>query len=467
MKKIAFAASFLLVSLMTISMSAQQKVMTSTLKGEIKNPQRDFFLLKHMGRVDTVKFGKDGKFEVLIDQNGGNYFTLEHGRQSVEIYLLPADVFGLTLSATSMTDATNLSGASASYNNYLLAKQKEDKADNFKFQPFRMGVMDADVFYTKRDSIRIARIALLDSKSTENKFISVFSAYEKKSFEYQFGLELLNYQNNAAKNGFTTFPAKFKSYTTSLNLNDEDMAFNSYFKQFALNYLSRGAMEKYNAGSDKSVIRYFEYILDVMCEKISSEKIKSILVSEFMPQVLKDAGIADMRPFVSKLEKCCSDQKLIESVKRIAGQNAALYPGELAPDAVFYDASGTKSRISDYKGKVLYIDTWATWCGPCKREIPYLKTLEEEYHGKNVQFISVSTDKDINAWKNFIVKEQMGGLQLHQSDNFEETISKLYLVNSIPRFIIIDKAGRIVNADGPRPSSGETIRGLLDELLAE
>ena len=126
-----------------------------------------------------------------------------------------------------------------------------------------------------------------------------------------------------------------------------------------------------------------------------------------------------------------------------------------------------KTKISSYKGKVLYIDAWATWCGPCKREIPSLKTLEEEYHGKNVQFISVSTDKDIKVWKDFIVKESMGGHQLHQSENFEETISKLYIINSIPRFIIIDEAGNIVNTDAPRPSSGEEIRNILNMLLAD
>ncbi|MBX7051787.1 MAG: TlpA family protein disulfide reductase [Flavobacteriales bacterium] len=467
MNKTAFLLLTLIVLIGVQNAHAQKGKMTTTFKGELLNAQRDFFILKTQGRSDSVKFGKDGKFEVLIEQNSGNYFTIEHGRQALEIYLLPADVFTVTMNSTSLTDATNMTGASAPYCKYLIGKQKADKSDNFKLQPFRTGVLDANTFFAKRDSIRLAHQNDLDKAAAENKFIKAFTDLETKSFDYQMGLEILNYKNNAAKNGISSFPIQFAQYTSKLSLNEEDMAFNHYFRQFALNEISEGALQKYYAGTDKEVMRYFENFLDILCERIKSEKIKSILISDMMPQVAKDAGVADMRPFVAKLEKCSGDPKLIASVKKLADQNAAIYPGQPAPDAVFYDANGKFSRISDYKGKVLYIDTWATWCGPCKREIPHLKTLEEEYHGKNVTFISVSTDKDINAWKSFIAKEQMAGLQLHQSDKFEETISKLYLVNSIPRFIIIDKNGKIVQADGPRPSSGETVRNLLDQLLAE
>jgi thiol-disulfide isomerase/thioredoxin len=467
MKQINTKLASLILLLFPFLTNAQGGKMTTTLKGELANAQKDFFLLKHQGRADTVRFGKDGKFEVLIEQNTGNYFMLEHGRQALEIYLLPADEFSISLNATNFTDAKNLTGASAPYCQYLLNKQKDDKTDNFKLQPFKTGVLDPSILYAKRDSIRMARIALLTKASSDQKFIKAFTAFEQKSFDYQMGLELINYKNNAAKNGVTNFPENFTQFTSKLNLDDEEMAFNHYFRQFALNEISERALTKYYQGTDKQVIRYFEFFLDVICEKIKSEKVKSILISDMMPQVAKDAGVADMRPFVSKLEKCSSDQKLIASVKKLADQNLAIYPGQPAPNAAFYDANGNKSKISDYKGKVLYIDTWATWCGPCKREIPHLKKLEEEFHGKNVVFISVSTDKDINAWKSFIAKEQMGGLQLHQSDNFEETISKLYLVNSIPRFIIIDEAGKIVSADGPRPSSGEEIRNLLNGLLAD
>jgi thiol-disulfide isomerase/thioredoxin len=184
-----------------------------------------------------------------------------------------------------------------------------------------------------------------------------------------------------------------------------------------------------------------------------------------MPQIMKEVGTQDLTKLIARLESCSKDEKLIQSVKNFAAQYEHLYPGKPAPDAAAYDLAGKNYKLSDFKGKAVYIDVWATWCGPCKREIPHLKTLEAEYHGKNVEFISISTDKDINAWKKFLESQEMSGLQLHQSDNPDENMSYLYMVNSIPRFIVIDKNGRIVSSDAPRPSSGEQVRNMLNQLL--
>ena len=94
-----------------------------------------------------------------------------------------------------------------------------------------------------------------------------------------------------------------------------------------------------------------------------------------------------------------------------------------------------------------------------------MKTLEEEFHDKNITFISVSTDRDVEAWKAFIARESMSGLQLHQNEAPGKSISELYIVNSIPRFILIDEAGKIVSTDAPRPSSGPEIRNLITSVL--
>jgi thiol-disulfide isomerase/thioredoxin len=206
-------------------------------------------------------------------------------------------------------------------------------------------------------------------------------------------------------------------------------------------------------------------VVAIIGEWVKPERNKSVLISEFMPQVMKDVGTSDLTSFIRTLERVSADGKLIASVKKYAAQYEHLYAGRIAPDAEFYDAKGNVSKLSDYRGKVVYIDTWATWCGPCKREIPFLKTLEESYHGKNIQFISVSTDKDVAAWQSFIARESMSGLQLHQSQEVEKTVSHLYIVNSIPRFILIDEDGKIVSADAPRPSSGPEIQALLDRVL--
>ena len=449
---------------MALPLIATSQVGKTNLKGAISNPQRDFFLLKHQGRIDTVKLSAEGKFDLLIEQATANYFMIDYNRQSISLYLLPADEVTLSLSGVNITDA-QVKGSSAPYCNHILQRTKEDRAFSAAYPTYKMSSLPAETFFSLRDSVRTARMNALGANDKTSSFITPFREAESKIYAYQMGLDLINFKNQAMKSGMGVMPKSIEKYIDSIELNDESMAYDGAYKSFVLNKASLEANLRYQNDPVKSPARYYELVIAVIGECVKPERNKSVLISEFMPQVLKDVGTSDLTSFISTLENVSNDKKLLESVKRYAAQYAHLYAGRIAPDAEFYDAEGKVSKLSDYRGKVLYIDTWATWCGPCKREIPYLKTLEESYHGKNVQFISVSTDKDVTAWKAFIAKESMSGLQLHQSQEMEKTMSYLYAVNSIPRFVLIDEDGKIVSVDAPRPSSGDEIRNSIDKVL--
>jgi thiol-disulfide isomerase/thioredoxin len=139
--------------------------------------------------------------------------------------------------------------------------------------------------------------------------------------------------------------------------------------------------------------------------------------------------------------------------------------GKVSPTFENYENfNGGKTSLSDLKGKYVYIDVWATWCAPCKAEIPFLKTLEKEYHGKNIQFVSISVDMPDfhDAWKEMVKKEELGGIQLYADKNFESKFIVDYGINAIPRFILLDPNGNIVDSDAERPSSPK-----LKELFTE
>jgi thiol-disulfide isomerase/thioredoxin len=443
---------------------AEGQTSKTTLKGAISSPQRDFFLLKHQGRVDTVRLNSEGKFDLLIEQSTANYFTIEYNRQSLSLYLLPADEVVLNLSGANLTD-TKISGSSAVYCNYILQRTKEDRAFTAAYPSFKLNTISAERYFTLRDSVRTARLTTLAAQNKTSAFITPFREAEQHIYAYQMGYDLVNYKNQSAKSGMTSMPKSIEQFIESVDLNEESMAYDANYKTFALNKASLEANIRYQTDSNKTPVRYYELVISVLGEWVKPERNKSVLISELMPQIMKDVGTADLTSFIETLDSVSNDDKLLNSVKKYAAQYEHLYAGRPAPDAEFYDAQGKVSKLSDYRGKVLYIDTWATWCGPCKREIPHLKTLEESYHGKNVQFISVSTDKDVSAWKTFIERETMTGLQLHQSQEMEKTMSYLYVVNSIPRFIVIDEAGNIVSVDAPRPSSGNEIKNMLDRVL--
>jgi len=140
--------------------------------------------------------------------------------------------------------------------------------------------------------------------------------------------------------------------------------------------------------------------------------------------------------------------------------------GQKGLEFTYKDVNDKPVSFSDFKGKYVYIDIWATWCGPCKAEIPHLKKLEEEFRDKNIVFMSVSVDnpKDQQKWKDFVKKEQLSGIQLMADKAFESAITKNYEVTGIPRFLLFDKAGNIISADALRPSN-ELLKEQLNKLL--
>lgn len=137
-----------------------------------------------------------------------------------------------------------------------------------------------------------------------------------------------------------------------------------------------------------------------------------------------------------------------------------------APQFDFENHKGGKTKLSTLKGKVVYIDIWATWCAPCRAEIPYLKQLEQDFKGKNIAFVSISIDelKDHDKWKKLVTDQQLQGIQLMADKAWQSAWVKHFKVEGIPRFIIINKEGIIANPDAPRPSSSE-IATILNELL--
>jgi len=140
----------------------------------------------------------------------------------------------------------------------------------------------------------------------------------------------------------------------------------------------------------------------------------------------------------------------------------------------FENYKGGETSIDDLKGKYAYIDVWATWCGPCKAEIPALKELEKDYHGKNIQFVSMSIDDDRSHngswelanqdWRAMVADKELGGIQIFAPKGWKTKFIEDYKIKGIPRFILIDPNGNIVDASAPRPSD-PALRTMFDELM--
>ena len=154
------------------------------------------------------------------------------------------------------------------------------------------------------------------------------------------------------------------------------------------------------------------------------------------------------------------DPKQLQDFETVCATWGKVQPGSLSPSFNFPNAKGENVALESFRGKYVYIDLWASWCGPCRREIPFLKKLEQRFKGKDIVFVSISCDREEEAWRKAMEEEKVSGIQLFVNGDLD--FAKSYVVSGIPRFILLDKEGRIVDAHMTAPSDPKT-----EEMLRE
>ncbi len=169
------------------------------------------------------------------------------------------------------------------------------------------------------------------------------------------------------------------------------------------------------------------------------------------------ANAKNLDPEVLKMETE-NNKKLVEffntNYEKEHGLTTALKKGAPSPKFNYPNTKGENISLDDLKGKYVYIDVWATWCGPCKREIPFLKELNSEYQNKNLAIVSLSIDKAEHKekWLKMVEEEDLKGIQIMADKDWSSEFVTSYNITGIPRFILIDNEGNILDANAPRPS---------------
>jgi thiol-disulfide isomerase/thioredoxin len=134
-----------------------------------------------------------------------------------------------------------------------------------------------------------------------------------------------------------------------------------------------------------------------------------------------------------------------------------------APNFTLTDLNGKKFSLSEFKGKVVFLEFWATWCGPCIISMPNVEKLSEEFKGKKIEFLSLSLDQDENAVREFSRERQ---LKNRIAMIGESGVDQRYGISSIPAFFIIDQRGDVKGAwAGYAPQLPMLWRNVLKQLL--
>ena len=194
------------------------------------------------------------------------------------------------------------------------------------------------------------------------------------------------------------------------------------------------------------------------CEALRG-KVSAMLMNRFLTRhnyaMDFDGGLEYLKGVVEKYD--LPGKYVDEYLKHKAVLVGADFPQEV----VLETPEGEVVDFSTFKGKYVYIDMWASWCGPCCREVPHLQALEKEFEGGNVVFVSISTDADADSWKAKLKELDMHGNQLHDRDG---RLSQILNVSGIPFFVVYDKEGKLHTYGALRPSMGEPLKTFLKGL---
>lgn len=162
-----------------------------------------------------------------------------------------------------------------------------------------------------------------------------------------------------------------------------------------------------------------------------------------------------------KMGKALPASSYTINLQAMAKQLGPTVPGALAPDIDLTTPEGETLALSSLRGKVVLIDFWASWCGPCRRENPAVKAIYEKYKDKGFEIYGVSLDNNATQWKAAIAKDGLTWKHVSDLKGWKSSASQLYGVRSIPATFLLDKEGRIYKS-GFR---SHELEGLLQQLL--
>jgi len=442
----------LFVLIVSCNKQDSQKHVIISGKADIANAEG--LIISNKADTFKIKFDNAQNFHDTISVEQG-YYNLSVDEKNFRIYLKPGFQLDLRIG-----DSIEFNGEGSIENNYLIANKalvdKLKEIDDYKYFAKR----EEEPFLLLMDSIYQVRLNLLTE--IENKICDEFEYMEKSKLKYEYLRKKALY--NVSRHiiledkSFEVSKNYYANLFKDINVNDSILInVNDYIR-----YVSSYLWEETNkiVGDNDSIDFYLAY-MQVLNEKIETTNLKERL--SYDVGSIKLARTKELDQVYNLVVQNLSNEKYLKRVQAQYNTLKRIEKGAISPDFQFEDVNGNIVELKDLRGKIVYIDIWSTGCGPCMAEIPYQKKLEKFCKGKNIHLVAINILDDSEHWKKTVKEKQLGGIQLHASDE-RDKFFKDYVVRGIPRYILLDENGRIIDSSAKRPSDEKLIEQ-LDKII--
>ncbi len=441
----------LMLSSYLMPVSAQKAQFTGKIIGLNKNSHVNLLDVAHPNDLVPIQVGADGsfRFELDADEPLTRYVYIDNPKSGFKFYAekgmkadmqveLKKDVMqGQEYTRCDVTYTGDYKDAF----DFLTEGEFFEHAQNPVLQKY-MG--KANSFGEFREYFRY-KLDQLEGKLMIIKN-PVFRKWMKDDYEQKFR-RALGWYTECGSRADSTLTAWMETLDRNGNA-DEAATYISFYKKFMV-----------PEGQDQS-LTLFKNINSL----INNQQIVSSIADSEIEEVIKNAP-ENITQVFEAYRALNPNRTVPANIQALYDHYKNLVPSAKAADFDMYDMKGKRVMLSDLKGKAVYIDCWATWCGPCKMETPHMAKLYEHYkNNKKIMLVSISLDAKTKPWMAMLNKDKPGWPQYIVKNDFNSTLCTNYNIDAIPRFMMFDSEGRIVSLNAPRPSNPDIISWIDSHL---
>ena len=360
-----------------------------------------------------------------------------------------------------------------SFYNQFRQEFKEDYSELLKHAQSKT----LDEFEDQLFKLKKAKLTWLDKAKQENPFAKDIGTFIRKEVNFAYYACILGYAANDCATKKTTYskslPSTIAEEIKQLEINDDGMLYSEWYKLFIVNYVAYFGSEKLNFKKQESYDELTREEFKIIDTQLKSAT-KQYALASLLLKTCDKVGAELNKQLLTKLKEIDKDGTVFKYVQSSCAEYLKAKPTEKKEDKpsvasknypfTLVNLEGKEFSIDQFKGKVVYIDFWASWCGPCRQQFPFSKKLHESMSKKQLEkmvFLYISIDDDEAAWKNAVKQYELMGVNGLSRGGWSSGVCSFFGISSIPRYMIIGKDGKILEDNAKRPSD----ESLKDDLL--